>query len=99
VRRTTRQFGSCQTRTVLSSHAEASSLPSEEAVTTLNCRSDRGEVPTGFETLVRDGVYDKAARALGAALGWDKPSVNMRLEDYLFVLVMIARKKPLAGRG
>jgi SAM-dependent methyltransferase len=53
----------------------------------------------GFETLVRDGVDDKAARALGAALGWDKPPVNMKLEDDLFALVTVARKKPLAGRG
>ena len=49
----------------------------------------------GFETLVRDGVDDKAARALGAALGWDKAPVNMKLEDDLFALVTIARKKPL----
>jgi SAM-dependent methyltransferase len=48
----------------------------------------------GFETLVRDGVEDKAARALGAALGWDKPPDNMKLEDDLFALVTIARKKP-----
>jgi SAM-dependent methyltransferase len=53
----------------------------------------------GFETLVRDGVDDEAARALGAALGWDKPPVNMKLEDDLFALVTVARKKPLAGRG
>jgi hypothetical protein len=53
----------------------------------------------GFETLVRDGVDDKAARALGAALGWDKPPANMKLEDDLFALVTVARKKPLAGRG
>jgi SAM-dependent methyltransferase len=53
----------------------------------------------GFETLVRDGVDDEAARALGAALGWDKPPVNMKLDDDLFALVTVARKKPLAGRG
>ncbi len=53
----------------------------------------------GFETLARDGVDDKAARALGAALGWDKPPVNMRLEDDLFALVTVARKKTPAGRG
>src|SRR5215831_19080837 len=52
----------------------------------------------GFETLVRDGVDDEAARALGAALGWDKPPVNMKLEDDLFALVTIARKRPMAGR-
>lgn len=52
----------------------------------------------GFEELVRDGVDDQAARALGAALGWDKPSVNMKLEDDLFALVTVARKKPLPGR-
>jgi hypothetical protein len=34
----------------------------------------------GFETLLRDCVDDKAARALGAALGWDKPPVIMKLE-------------------
>jgi SAM-dependent methyltransferase len=61
--------------------------------------SARDLAAAGFETLVRDGVDDKAARALGAALGWDKPPVNMRLEDDLFALVTIARKKPLAGRG
>jgi hypothetical protein len=53
----------------------------------------------GFETLVRDSVDDKAARALGAALGWDKPPVDMKLENDLFVLVTIARKKPLAAGG
>jgi len=52
----------------------------------------------GFETLVRDAVDDKAARALGAALGWDKPPDNMKLADDLFALVTIARKKPLTGR-
>jgi hypothetical protein len=49
----------------------------------------------GFETLVRDAVDDQAARALGAALGWDKPPGNMKLADDLFALVTIARKKPL----
>jgi hypothetical protein len=53
----------------------------------------------GFETLVRDSVDDKAARALGTALGWDKPPVNMQLENDLFAWVTIARKTPLAGRG
>jgi SAM-dependent methyltransferase len=53
----------------------------------------------GFETLVRDNVDDQAARALAAALGWDKPPANMKLADDLFALVTIARKKPLAGRG
>jgi SAM-dependent methyltransferase len=53
----------------------------------------------GFETLARDAVDDKAARALGAALGWDKPPVNMRLDDDLFALVTVARKKTPAGRG
>jgi len=52
----------------------------------------------GFETLIRDGVDDRAARALGAALGWDKPPDGMKLEDDLFSLVTIVRKKPLAGR-
>ncbi len=52
----------------------------------------------GFETLVRDAVDDKAARALGAALGWNKPPVDMKLENDLFALVTIARKKPLPGR-
>ncbi len=52
----------------------------------------------GFETLVRDSDDDKAARALGTALGWDKPPANMRLADDLFALVTIARKKPLAAR-
>jgi SAM-dependent methyltransferase len=46
----------------------------------------------GFETLVRDAVEDQAARALGAALGWDKPPVDMKLADDLFALVTIARK-------
>jgi hypothetical protein len=55
-------------------------------------------VAAGFETLVRDGVDDTAARALGAALGWNKPPVNMKLEEDLFALVTVARKKPLAGR-
>jgi SAM-dependent methyltransferase len=49
----------------------------------------------GFETLVRDGVDDTVARALGAALGWDKHPVNMKLETDLFALVTAARKKPL----
>ena len=53
----------------------------------------------GFQTLVRDAVEDRAARELGAALGWDKPPDGMKLEDDLFALVTIARKKPLAGRG
>ena len=52
----------------------------------------------GFETLVRDVVDDKAARALGATLGWDKPPVNMKLEDDLIALVTVARKKPPSGR-
>jgi hypothetical protein len=47
----------------------------------------------GFETLIRDAVDDKAARALGAALGWDKPPVNMKLADDLFALVTIARRR------
>ena len=53
----------------------------------------------GFETLVRDGAEDQAARALGAALGWDRPPVNMKLADDLFALVTLARKKPLPGGG
>ncbi|HEV8002856.1 MAG TPA: hypothetical protein VGP63_23425 [Planctomycetaceae bacterium] len=53
---------------------------------------------SGFETLVRDAVEDKAARALGAALGWDQPPARMKLADDLFGLVTIARKKPLAAR-
>jgi hypothetical protein len=60
--------------------------------------SARDLAAAGFETLVRDSVDDKAARALGAALGWDKPPVNMKLKDDLFALVTIARKKPLKGR-
>jgi SAM-dependent methyltransferase len=52
----------------------------------------------GFETLVRDSVDDKAARALAAALGWDKPPVEMKLDSDLFSLVTIARKRPLAGQ-
>jgi hypothetical protein len=51
-------------------------------------------VAAGFETLVRDSVDDKAARALGAALGWDKPPDNMNLENDLFALVTLARKMP-----
>jgi SAM-dependent methyltransferase len=51
----------------------------------------------GFEMLVRDCVDDKAARALGAALGWDKPPVNMKLKEDLFALITVARKKPLAS--
>jgi len=53
----------------------------------------------GFETIIRDAVEDKAARALAVALGWDKPPVTMKLEDDLFALVTVARKKPLAARG
>jgi SAM-dependent methyltransferase len=53
----------------------------------------------GFETLVRDSVDDKAARALGAALGWDKPPDNMKLADDLFALVTIARKQSPAARS
>ena len=56
-------------------------------------------VAAGFETIVRDRVDDQVARALGAALGWDKPPDGMELEDDLFALVTVARKKPLAGRG
>jgi len=52
----------------------------------------------GFETLVRDRVDDQAARAVGAALGWDKPPANMKLADDLFALVTIARKKLLPER-
>jgi hypothetical protein len=43
-------------------------------------------------------VGDKVARALAAGLGWDSPPVNMKLEDDLFALITIARKKPLPGR-
>ena len=32
-----------------------------------------------FETLLGDGVEDKAARALGAGLGWDRPPVSKEL--------------------
>jgi hypothetical protein len=53
----------------------------------------------GFETVVRDGADNTAARALGAALGWDKPPVNMKLEDDLFGLVTVPRKKLLTGQG
>jgi SAM-dependent methyltransferase len=49
----------------------------------------------GFETLVRDEVDDKAARALASALGWDKPPDGMKLAEDLFALVTIARKRPL----
>ena len=52
----------------------------------------------GFETLVRDAVEEQAARAVGAALGWYKPPAGMKLENDLFGLVTIARKKPLAGQ-
>ena len=52
----------------------------------------------GFETLARDGADHAAARGLGAALGWDKPPVNMKLADDLFALVTVARKTPPAGR-
>jgi SAM-dependent methyltransferase len=52
----------------------------------------------GFETLIRDDVDDKAARALGAALGWDKPPDNMKLNDDLFALVTITRKTHLKTR-
>ncbi len=37
----------------------------------------------GFETLLGDGVEDKAARALGAGLGWDRPPVNKELRPLL----------------
>jgi SAM-dependent methyltransferase len=60
--------------------------------------SARDLAAAGLETLVRDDVDDKAARALAAALGWDKPPGNMKLADDLFALVTIARKKPPAGR-
>lgn len=52
----------------------------------------------GFETLARDEADDKAARAIGAALGWDKPPAGMKLDDDLFALVTVARKKPPPGR-
>jgi hypothetical protein len=60
--------------------------------------SARDLAAAGFETLLRDGVDDRAARALGAALGWDRAPVNMKLQDDLFALVTVARKKPLAQR-
>jgi SAM-dependent methyltransferase len=60
--------------------------------------SDKDLAAAGFEVLLRDGVDDKAARALGAALGWDKAPVSMKLEDDLFALITIARKKPPAKR-
>jgi hypothetical protein len=41
---------------------------------------------------------DRPLCAPGAALGWDEPSVNMKLEGDLFALVTIARTKPLPGR-
>jgi hypothetical protein len=56
--------------------------------------SARDLAAAGFETLVRDAADDRAARALAAALGWDKPPDNMKLEDDLFALVTVARKKP-----
>jgi hypothetical protein len=37
------------------------------------------QAAAGFETLLGDGVDDKATRALGAALGWDRPPVNKEL--------------------
>lgn len=52
----------------------------------------------GFETLARDAADDAAARAVGAALGWDQPPANMKLDSDLFALVTVARKKPLPGR-
>jgi hypothetical protein len=47
----------------------------------------------GFETVARDDPDDKAARAVGAALGWDKPPTSMMLEADLFALVTVARKR------
>jgi hypothetical protein len=47
----------------------------------------------GFETVLRDDPDDKAARAVAAALGWDKPPVNMKLSEDLFALATIARKR------
>jgi hypothetical protein len=47
----------------------------------------------GFEVPTRDDPDDKAARALGTALGWDQPPVGMKLEADLFALVTVARKK------
>jgi SAM-dependent methyltransferase len=53
----------------------------------------------GFETLARDDGDDAAARAVGAALGWDQPPGNAKLADDLFALVTVARKKPLDGKN
>jgi hypothetical protein len=61
--------------------------------------SARDLAAADFETLLGDGVEDKAGRALGAALGWDKPLGNMKREDDLFALVTLTRTKPSAGRG
>jgi hypothetical protein len=47
----------------------------------------------GFETVARDDPDDAAARAVGAALGWDKPPASMKLEADLFALVTLARKR------
>jgi hypothetical protein len=47
----------------------------------------------GFEVVTRDDPDDEAARALGAALGWDRRPANMKLEADLFALVTIARKR------
>jgi hypothetical protein len=57
------------------------------------------DLAASFETLVRDGAGFKAARALGAALGWGEPPAYIRLNGELFALVTIAGKKLLKGRG
>ena len=47
----------------------------------------------GFTTLVRDRDAGPAARAVGHALGWDKPPAKMVLETDLFGLATVARRK------
>jgi hypothetical protein len=47
----------------------------------------------GFDTIVRDHVDDAGIRGFGRAVGWDKPPYGMNLEEDLFALVTILRRR------
>ena len=62
-----------------------------------NCRCDGGEVPTGFEMLVRDGAEDKAARpAVGP--GEVKAGKENRSTAKVPAMARAADRRTAAGR-